>query len=189
MAETVAANSASLREALRLVPFHARESGIVARWVQSEQELLFLAPATAGPLTGAKVASWVKPGGKALLLKHQGESLPIGYAELNPMRSDPGHLWLGHVVIRPDRRRCGLGRRFVEMLVEEAFQRGGAHRISLVVFPDNKPAIACYKRAGFVFIAEEVHQFAARGPKRRLLRYEIRRAAIRAPRTFPGSDK
>ncbi|UCF33199.1 MAG: N-acetyltransferase [Phycisphaerales bacterium] len=185
MAETVTANSASLREALRLVPFDARESGTVARWVQSEQELLFLAPATTGPLTGAKVASWIKPGGRAFLLQRPAERLPIGYAELNPMRSDPGHLWLGHVVIRPDRRRCGLGRRFVEMLVEEAFQHGGAHRISLVVFPDNRPAIECYKRAGFLLVGEEVHQFATTGPRRRLLRYEIRKGVNRTSRTTP----
>jgi RimJ/RimL family protein N-acetyltransferase len=63
------------------------------------------------------------------------------------------------------------------MLVEEAFDRLDATRISLVVFPDNRPAINCYLQAGFTQVCEEMHQFGFKGPQRKLLRFEIHRFA------------
>jgi len=101
-----------------------------------------------------------------------GGELPLGYAELNPMRSDSRHFWLGHVVLDPKRRGQGQGKRFVQMLLRWARAELSARRISLVVFPDNQAAAACYLKAGFSLRGEEYHRFAPDRPRHRLLRFE-----------------
>ena len=178
---------------LCLAPFEACFAQTVARWVSDPEQLRLLAPSSTFPLSPARVCRWVKPGGYAYLLVKvetaDGKCLappaganPLGYGELNPMRSDPAHLWIGHVLIDPRRRGCGYGLRLTSLLVEEAFLRRGAGRISLVVFPENVAAIRCYDKTGFSFIREERHRFGDRGPRHRLLRFELLRGAYFAKR-------
>jgi RimJ/RimL family protein N-acetyltransferase len=154
------------------MPFTMLHAPTVAGWVESEEELHWLAPSTAPPLTAAKVAGWLQPGRNAALLMQEGDHTPVGYAELNPMRRDPSHLWIGHIVIRPDKRGEGLGKSLVEQLLAEAFERQKASRVSLIVFPQNTAAVECYKRVGFTLIGDEYHQFRD-GPCERMLRFEI----------------
>ena len=68
----------------------------------------------------------------------------------------------------------GVGQAFVRALVSYAFDRLSAKQISLIVFPDNTPAIKCYRRVGFVNVGEESHDFNGTGRKHRLLRFEIK---------------
>ncbi len=145
---------------------------LVAGWVQGEDALFCLAPGTAPPLTAAKVVGWTSDGDCPLLLWAAGQQEPCGYAELNTMESNPGALWLGHLLLRSEVRGQGWGHRFVRCLMEQAFEQMAASGIVLVVFPDNEPAIRCYKRVGFTVQREEVHRF--RGPQRdRMLRMEL----------------
>lgn len=158
---------------LRLTPFDSRHASTVARWVTTPDQLRLLAPSTEPPLTAAKVSEWVKPGGIAFLLRLQHEVGPIGYGELNPMRRTPLHFWIGHVIVASPHRGIGIGTAFVRLLTNYAFARLHAEKISLVVFPDNAPAIRCYLRAGFTNLGEEHHRFNGTGPKHRLLRFEL----------------
>ena len=89
------------------------------------------------------------------------------------MRREPGHLWLGHLVVRPDQRGKGAGQVLVRALLAYASERHLASRVSLIVFPDNTAALKCYRRVGFTIVGEEYHQFGDVGPRRRLLRLEI----------------
>ena len=152
---------------------------MIATWVGTSQELLLLAPSTEPPLTARKVLAWRKPGAIAFVHRvdvgEQTTSIAapaIAYGEINPMRNSPEHFWLGHVVVEPTQRGSGLGRSFVLALVDHAHRLLGARRISLVVFPDNEPAIRCYSSAGFRNMGEENHQFSSDGPFHRLLRFE-----------------
>lgn len=126
------------------------------------------------PLTAEKVLGWRRPQGHVLQLTPDGAIAPIGYAELNPMQRERGHLWLGHVIVCPTERGRGIGTVFVRMLLEYAFDQLAAHRVSLIVYPDNKPAVACYQRVGFKPTREEYHAFGASKVEERMLRLEIR---------------
>lgn len=106
----------------------------------------------------------------ALLYFHAGEPVPCGYGELNPMKGDPSHQWIGHVVVDIERRRTGLGKRLTEMLTRVAFDELGAKKISLVVFPENKAAIDCYLQAGYSVMAEEFQRFDKNSSPQRLIR-------------------
>jgi RimJ/RimL family protein N-acetyltransferase len=165
-------------QGMRLTPFRVSQAPIIVRWVNSEQQLRWLAPSTPPPLTAEKVAAWKRPGGEALVLAMGRDDAPAGYGELNPMRSGGGDLWLGHVIVRPDLRGRGVGTFLSRALLSEAFEQRGANRVSLIVFPDNLAALRCYRRAGFITAGEEQHQFGGAGPTHRLLRLEIARPAV-----------
>ena len=165
-------------QGMRLTPFRVWQAPIIARWVKSEQQLLWLAPSTLPPLTAEKVAAWKRPGGEAFVLAMGRGDAPAGYGELNPMRSGCGDLWLGHVIVRPDLRGRGVGTFLSRALLSEAFGQRGANRVSLIVFPDNLAALRCYRRAGFIPAGEEHHQFGGADGTHRLLRLEIARAVV-----------
>lgn len=143
---------------------------MVASWVQTPEELRWLAPRTSPPLTQVKVVNWTRKTGKAFLFFKAQEPVPCGYGELNPMKGDPSHHWIGHVLIDSERRRQGLGHRLTDLLTEKAFGDLEAKKVSLVVFPQNKPALECYLKCGFKVVAEEFHRFESRSEPERMIR-------------------
>ncbi len=163
---------------MHLEPYTPAWGGLIAAWVKSEQDLRWLAPGTEPPLTGEKITAWKKPGGFSLVGFEGRSKYPLAYGELNPMRSDAGHFWIGHVIVDPQLRNCGVGRLFVGRILEVAFYKQRAQRVSLVVFPDNRPAICCYENCGFRIVGDESHRFQTGGPKHRLLRLEADPSAL-----------
>jgi RimJ/RimL family protein N-acetyltransferase len=59
-----------------------------------------------------------------------------------------GHI--GRVAVAPDRRGSGLGAALMRATVRHGFDEMGLHRLQLVVYTFNTPAIASYRSAGFV---------------------------------------
>ena len=163
----------SPHERYTLDPFEPRLANSVAGWVVTTEQLRWLAPSTGPPLTASKVAAWKRPGGEAFLYNRSDDHTPIAYGELNPMPACREHLWLGHVIVRSDLRGRGIGQRFVKALLSFALEQRRANRVSLIVFPDNAPAIRCYRRVGFVIAGDEYHRFGGRALARRMLRLEI----------------
>jgi len=171
---------------LELTPFAAHFAPTIASWVSDDLSMLWLAPRTPPPLTPAKVLDWHGAGKTALLAQVLGEAGPCGYAEINQVRSRPYELWLGHIIVAPQRRGRGIGSRFVDLLLDKAFEAFGAQTVSLVVFPENVAAVRCYQGCGFTVTRDECHRFRRGGPMCRMLRLDIerqdwlRRAAHRA---------
>ncbi len=56
--------------------------------------------------------------------------------------------YLTELYLMPEHRGQGIGSTAVERILELARQLG-AHALHLTVYPDNAPAVAAYKRAGF----------------------------------------
>jgi len=166
----------STTDRLNVRAFRAEDADVITQWVGSKEDLRWLAPGTPPPLTAEGVRAWRKPGGHAFVLSESVASDPIGYGELNPMRADPGHWWLGHMIVRGDKRGRGIGHAFLIALLDRAFGDLGADRVSLVVFPGNHAAIGCYRRNGFTPASEEYHRIGNQTAAHRLLRMEIRRA-------------
>ncbi len=156
----------SPRAEIYLLPFREQHAATLVSWVKSESEMRWLAPSTPPPLTEEKVLSWQKPGGHAFVGYDDSCGDMVAYGELNPMGHRSDRLWIGHCLIRPDRRGRGIGQTFVRVLLKEAFDHLKSSRVSLIVFPDNQPAVRCYQRAGFAFISEEWHTFVPGRPER-----------------------
>jgi RimJ/RimL family protein N-acetyltransferase len=162
------------RPACRLEPFDPRHAARVMSWVTDAREAFWLAPRTRPPLTAEEVLSWQQPGHQSLLLFPLEGVEPVGYGELNVMTSHPRRYWLGHLIVDPGCRGCGYGVQLTKLLLWRAFSRHGAHEVSLVVFPENRAAIACYQRAGMVEDGHETHAFPAYDQRVRLLRMVAR---------------
>ena len=145
----------------------------LATWVRDANELFWLAPSMPPPLTAAKVLNWQNSDVSAMVLKRDQTTEPLGYLELNLMPSQVKHLWMGHCIIRPERRGCGLGRLMVGMALDEAFVRRQAESVSLVVFPDNLAAVECYRSVGFLTVGEQFKEFQASPQTHRMLRMSI----------------
>lgn len=158
---------------LGLVRFSPAHAPHIAGWVETDQELHWLAPNTPGPLTAEKVIGWKNPGGTALVALDAEGIAPVGYGELNPMKGDARHVWIGHVVVSPSLRGSGIGQTFVRALLTYAFETIRAQRVTLVVFPENRSALRCYESVGFTIVQEERHRFGTPGKRHRLLRLTL----------------
>lgn len=156
--------------ACRLEPFDPRHGQRVLCWISSPQEAYWVAPRTAPPLTVEEVLQWEAPGHQPFLLHEKGRAEPIGYGELNLLNGSARRYWLGHLIIDPLQRGRGYGLQLTRLLLWRAFTRHAAREVSLVVFPENRPAIACYQAAGMRAAGHETHAFAAYGRRVRLLR-------------------
>lgn len=162
-------------ESIELRNFDPLYGPTVASWVRDDAELFRLAPSTRWPLTAAKVAAWTRSTDRPVLLFEVVETSPCGYAELNPLRGSRSHLWIGHVVIDPAKRGCGLGKRFTRLLVEDAFADPRVRRLTMLVVPGNQPALRCYQAVGFGITGQERHQFGPGRDDQIMLRLELTR--------------
>ncbi len=133
-----------------LAPFRPEYAPAVAAWVRDLRELLWLAPGTLAPLTAEKVIGWLGPTDQRFVLVEEETARPVGYSELNQMGATRRQMWIGHFILAPAVRGRGLATRFVFSLLDVAFARQDAGEVVLLVFPDNRRAIRCYERAGFV---------------------------------------
>ncbi|RJP36947.1 MAG: N-acetyltransferase [Phycisphaerales bacterium] len=176
--------SASGDAGFQIAPFRPEDAETIASWVTTPEELLWLAPATPPPLTAEKVRGWALPNVAAYAMTESATGDLVGYAELNRMERDPHHQWIGHVIVRRDRRGRGLGGHLVADLLHRAAGEGAAARVSLIVCPDNAAAIQCYKRAGFDIVCDELHRFGRPPRPLRMLRLEWR-ASNRCHDTTP----
>lgn len=156
--------------ALRLTPFETRHADRVLSWVRGPREAYWLAPRTKPPLTVEKLRAWARPGRNPLMLVAPDQPEPLAYGELNVLNEQRRDYWLGHLIVDPGQRGRGLGRRLTELLLRRAFNRLAARRVSLVVFPENVAAVACYRSAGMCDDGCEAHYFAVYGRRERLLR-------------------
>jgi hypothetical protein len=112
VAEETRNSSLSARRGASASPVHATDSlyfslfspsfaPLIVPWVQTEQELTWLAPGTAPPLTAEKVVAWGKSGDRRFLFWKAGFPAPLGYAELNNMLERPDQMWIGHFLMEP----------------------------------------------------------------------------------------
>jgi len=163
------------RDALRR--YAPSDAAHVARWVRTPQELHQLAPAASWPLTPRIVHEWIRSDGHVFVLPVSPDDGPAAYGELNPMRDRSDHWWIGHLIVAPEQRGKGFGSRMVRLLLREAFDGIGANRVSLIVFPENKAAIRCYRSVGFREIGFEMHDFGDSRSQERLMRLEINKRA------------
>jgi len=170
----------------RLAPFDPLYAPVVAGWVQDSSELFWLAPSTSPPLTAAKIIEWAGEGVRPFLLWRTDHTLPVGYGELNDMPQRMGHFWLGHLLVCPQWRGRGVGVELVHRLLCEAFDVLEARTVSLVVFPDNVPAIRCYRRAGLVHVGQQWRYFQATRRKHRMLLMGITRSRFYAWQREPA---
>jgi len=86
---------------------------------------------------------------------------PIGYGEVWVDEPEQ-EVELARIIVSPDQRRRGVGRRLVLLLLDRAAQAGLPDAFVRVV-PENGAAIGCYRGAGFSPVSEPEHVEFNRG--------------------------
>lgn len=148
------------------MPFRPEFAETIVSWLLEPADLFLVAPRTVPPLTVRKLHRWAKPEDRPFTLL-DGRN-PVGYAELNRLDHSTTHLWIGHFVIDPLRRRQRLGTVLLSALLRVAFHSPDVEEVSLTVFPNNLPAVHFYERAGFAHVQTQVRRFASTGRRHRL---------------------
>lgn len=131
----------------RLVPPGPAHAAVVARWSTSAAEARAWVSAHEHPFPPERVAAWWDAADVHAWLLLDPEDAPVAYGELWDDEAED-EVELARLIVAPDRRRQGVGRRLVDELVALALTSGRATRLLRVV-PDNAAALALYRSAGF----------------------------------------
>lgn len=87
------------------------------------------------------------------------DGIPLGMFTLRWMSREKKVMRFGFVIVDPSRRRSGLGTFLLEEGLKLVFSHFHAEKAELAVFEQNRPALACYKAAGFLAVPEKTESF------------------------------
>jgi RimJ/RimL family protein N-acetyltransferase len=169
----IQADAAPLASELTLAPFDTRHADLIASWVRDDRELYWLAPRTPAPLTPQKVMAWCMRGRRPFMFAWPDAEQPVAYGELNTLDPAARIGWIGHMIVDPSHRGRGICRAAVMLMLDYARRELGMWRVALVVFPDNRSAVRCYRACDFRSVGYEQHRFRPGAETVRLLRMEL----------------
>jgi RimJ/RimL family protein N-acetyltransferase len=137
---------------------HARE---ISRWATSVEEVRRWSGSDSGfPVDVSVFQHWHADPDVNPYVLCDGDAL-IGYGEVWIDETEH-EVELGRIIVRPESRGRGVGKRFVILLLERAAFSGFPDAFVRAV-PDNHAAIACYRNAGFSLVPESVREQYNRG--------------------------
>ena len=146
---------------MRLAPFDRSHAELVLSWARSPIELTFWASLVERP-TPAIFDQWLaEPDAHGYVLLMDA---PVAYGELWVSDSE-SEVEFAHILVSPNHRNRGVGRKLVQLLVDEA--AGFLVAMAWVrVVPENEAAIRCYSRAGFAPVpSDQRAEFNAGQPR------------------------
>jgi RimJ/RimL family protein N-acetyltransferase len=123
-------------------------------WIGSTEELMLWAgPIFRWPLDKAQLERYLVAAGgpepSRLIWRAVDGGEVVGHVELNAIERTHRSATLSRVLVRPGLRGRGTGTAMVRRALAVAFDELALHRVDLLVFDFNAPAIACYERLGF----------------------------------------
>jgi [ribosomal protein S18]-alanine N-acetyltransferase len=123
------------------------EASVVAGWSLSAEETLKWCSSKEHPISAALVVSWWEPSDVEAYVAIDSADTLLGYGELW-LDPDEDEVELARLIVAPDLRGQGVGRRLVAALVDRAMATGlGA--VILRVSRGNPAAVRCYRASGF----------------------------------------
>jgi RimJ/RimL family protein N-acetyltransferase len=146
---------------IALEPFTTGDIDRLIAWVPDETFLLqWAGPTLAWPLTREQFEREIKaltPHGPHRMYRAVKDLTTVGHIEIKSIDTKHANAMLGRILVAPSARGQGLGLPIVSEALRVCFGELKLHRVGLRVFTQNKIAIACYKRAGFVVEGNERH--------------------------------
>lgn len=138
-------------EEITFRPFTISDARALLAWAQTPDELLqWAGPRFRFPLDESQLVDYADTTDehRHVISAVDGDGQVVGHAELNVI---PEHELgqIGRFAVAPHMRGRGVAGRLMDWLMGFAFDELHLHRLELVVFSFNEPALRCYKRVGF----------------------------------------
>ena len=138
-----------------LRPYKQEDSKIICSWVKDEKQLFQWSADRIGkwPLKGDELNESYKdtnPDNFIPLVAVDDNGAHVGHLFIRyPDETDRTLVRFGFVIISPDLRGKGNGRKMLELAIQYAKEKLQAEQITLGVFTNNSKARACYESVGF----------------------------------------
>lgn len=129
---------------------------MLINWIKDEETMLkFAGIGFQYPLTEQQLINYIDKNPNRLLFLGIDENLnPIAYGEIIPQ--DNVSARLGHLIIGESQNRGqGLGKKLIQLLIEEAIMRLQITRMDLFLLEGNQLAQHCYVNYGFQFVPND----------------------------------
>lgn len=132
---------------LRLRPLLEKDMDTIMSWCPDEKSFYNWSAGVLGeyPLTKERFER-VR---EMIAFSAMEEKQVIGFFTMRNPGNTMDELRIGFVIIDPDYRGKGYGKRMLNLAVRYAKEIYGAHKVSLAVFDHNQAAYRCYRAAGF----------------------------------------
>ncbi len=130
---------------LELRPFLPDQAELVSSWAPTEREVWTWVSRRTVPVPPDAIRGWAAEEGSLTYLVHEGDE-PVAFGQIW-LDDDEEDAELARLLVAPDHRGRGVGRRMVAAMTEVARQHK-AH-VAMRVAPGNESALRAYAAAGF----------------------------------------
>lgn len=158
---------------LRLRPYNEKDTEIILSW--SKDEIAFY-KWSAGVL-GEYPISKEQFGfvNKLMPFTAINDDEVIGFFTIRRLSENFDELRFGFVVVDPQKRGQGYGKRMLQLGIKFAKEIFGAKKVSLGVFENNESAYYCYKAVGFQdIVLEKTEKYTVLGEEWKCLELEMK---------------
>lgn len=128
---------------------------IICGFPQSEEELFFLFPKATYPLTPSQLREAILQRADSTVVEHSGEI--AGFANFYRWETG-GCCSIGNVIVSPVDRGRGVGRYLIERMIDLAFSKHQAAKVTVSCFNQNIAGLLLYPKLGFQPYAIEERQ-------------------------------
>nr|WP_314898993.1 GNAT family N-acetyltransferase [uncultured Deefgea sp.] len=117
----------------------------VISWARTAKELRHLFPRAAWPAETLQLIEHLASHEEGFVVCEQDRV--VGFANLYNPRAQKA--WIGHLIVHPERRRCGVANFLISALKTIAKERYQSQVIATICYESNPTGLAFYQKLGF----------------------------------------
>lgn len=167
---------------LRVRPYRKKDANAIVNWCKNEEAFLKWSAGILGdyPVTVQRMEESTSgriENDRYFPFVAVEENRVVGFFTLRHPGEDNDELRFGFVIVNPDVRGKGYGKKMLELGLKFVFEVYGAAKASLGVFENNPNAYHCYKAVGFQENGK-MRQYELKGQEWKCIEMEIVREQV-----------
>ena len=158
--------------ALRLRPYNINDADTILSWSKDESAFYKWSAGILGEYPISKEQfSFVN---NLMAFTAINDDEIVGFFTMRRPSENFDELRFGFVIVDPEKRGKGYGKRMLQLGIKYAKEIFGANKVSLGVFDNNESAYYCYRAVGFKdVVLEEIETYTILGEEWKCLELEI----------------
>lgn len=158
---------------LRLRPYNEKDTEIILSWSKDEIAFYKWSAGVLGEYPISKEQFGLV--NKLMPFTAINDDEVIGFFTIRRPSENFDELRFGFVVVDPQKRGQGYGKRMLQLGIKFAKEIFGAKKVSLGVFENNESAYYCYKAVGFQdIVLEKTEKYTVLGEEWKCLELEMK---------------